>query len=185
MSVTVFQNDAWAAGGFTSATPGGTLATLRIGSAYDANRNAFAACRAIVQNFPIQEASSANVMYTADGHIYLHVPGDKLGSVTVSGYTFEGRCYCGQNFRNGACGLLQWYRDNRVSNRNTIKPIEMTWGWGMVLRGYLASVSLQTQQIASHLYSFNLPMYLEPEYQEYYEQIADADTHGYNSSSPV
>ena len=61
-------------------------------------------------------------MYAADGHIYMHVPGDKVGSMTVSGLAFSGLCQgdsqSGSNSYNfneqmtGFERVLRWYRAN-------------------------------------------------------------------------
>ncbi len=169
MSVTIFQNSNGIAHGFFSTTPGGILSVISIGD-FSQRTVGASNCRAIVTDHPIEEAANANVMYAADGHIYLHVPGDKVGSITVSGLAFSGFCqgeFAGATPQNndqttGFERILKWYRANRVSNPTKNDPIEITLGGGLVLKGYLGSFSARVADVSTRLYSFTLPMYLAP-----------------------
>ena len=172
MSVTIFQNTAGLSHGFFSVSPGGILSVISIG---DFSRQTAGASqyRAIITDHPIEEAANANVMYAADGHIYMHVPGDKVGSLTVSGLAFSGFCsgeslenennYSFNNQTTGFERVLRWYRANRISNPTKNDPIEITLGGGLVLKGYLGSFSARVADVSTRLYSFSLPMYLAPE----------------------
>jgi len=166
MSVTIFQNTNGVSSGFFSTTPGGILSIISIG---DFSKKSAGASdyRAIVTDHPIEEAANANVMYAADGHIYMHVPGDKVGSMTVSGLAFSGFCQGkaqGENDQmTGFERVLRWYRENRVSNPKKNDPIEITLGGGLILKGYLGSFSARVADVSTRLYSFALPMYLAPE----------------------
>jgi len=167
MSVTIFQNNSGTAQGFFDVSPGGILSVISIGDFSERSVGA-SNYRAIVTDHPIEEAANANVMYAADGHIYLHVPGDKVGSITVSGLAFSGFCQgepgSGNNDQTtGFERVLRWYRANRVSNPSKNSPIEITLGGGLVLKGYLGSFSARVADVATRLYSFTLPMYLAPE----------------------
>ena len=172
MSVTIFQNGNGTAQGFFNVSPGGVLSVISIGDFSQKNAGA-SSCRAIVTDHPIEEAANANVMYAADGHIYMHVPGDKVGAMTVSGLAFSGFCQGepqgesnAYNFNDQMTGferVLRWYRANRVSNPKKNDPVEITLGGGLVLKGYLASFSAQVADVANRLSSFKLPMYLAPE----------------------
>lgn len=172
MSVTIFQNNDGISHGFFNVSPGGILSVISIGDF--AQKNAGASnYRAIVTDHRIEEAANANVMYAADGHVYMHVPGDKVGAMTVSGLAFSGFCqgeFQGESdsyqFNDRMTGferVLRWYRANRVSNPKKNDPIEITLGGGLVLKGYLASFSAQVADVANRLSSFTLPMYLAPE----------------------
>jgi hypothetical protein len=173
MSVTIFQNNNGTTRDFFSTTPGGILSVISIGDF--SQRSAGASnYRAIVTDHPIEEAANANVMYAADGHIYMHVPGDKVGSITVSGLAFSGGCqgestggnnsdYSFNDQTTGFERVLRWYRANRVSNPAKNSPIEITLGGGLVLKGYLGSFSSRVADVSTRLYSFTLPMYLVPE----------------------
>ncbi|HBT76617.1 MAG TPA: hypothetical protein DEB39_06750 [Planctomycetaceae bacterium] len=172
MSVTIFQNGNGIATGFFNVSPGGILSVISIGDFSQKNAGA-SSCRAIVTDHPIEEAANANVMYAADGHIYMHVPGDKVGSMTVSGLAFSGFCqgeFQGEsntyNFNDQTTGferVLKWYRANRVSNPSKNDPIEITLGGGLILKGYLGSFSARVADVSTRLYSFTLPMYIAPE----------------------
>jgi len=172
MSVTIFQNNNGISHGFFNVSPGGILSVISIGD-FSQRRVGASNCRAIVTDHPVEEAANANVMYAADGHIYLHVPGDKVGSITVSGLAFSSFCqgeFAGDNnsayqFNDQTTGferILKWYRANRVSNPSKNDPIEITLGGGLILKGYLGSFSARVADVSPRLYSFTLPMYLAP-----------------------
>ena len=171
MSVTIFQNSGGISHGFFNVSPGGILSVISIGD-FSTRSVGASHCRAIVTDHPIEEAANANVMYAADGHIYLHVPGDKVGSITVSGIAFSGFCqgeFRGENnayqFNDSTTGferILRWYRANRVSNPTKNEPIEITLGGGLILKGYLGSFTARVADVSTRLYSFTLPMYLAP-----------------------
>jgi hypothetical protein len=160
--------------GFHTVKPGGVLAVITIGdfSKSEAGASAF---RAIVTDHPIEEMANVNVMYAADGHIYMHVPGDKIGSLTISGVAFAGLCQAGgaggddgttYNMTDDMTGferVLRWYRANRVSNASKNDPIEVTLGGGTILKGYLGSFSARIADVAHRLYAFTLPMFLVPD----------------------
>jgi len=166
MSVTIFQNAGGLSHGFFSTSPGGILSVISIGD-FSQRGTGAANCRAIVTDHPIEEAANANVMYAADGHIYMHVPGDKVGSMTVTGLAFSGFCQGEAGEANdqatGFERVLRWYRANRVSNPKKNDPIEITLGGGLILKGYLGSFSARIADVSTRLYSFTLPMYLAPE----------------------
>jgi len=165
MSVTIFQNNGGMAEGFHTVSPGGILSVISIGD-FSTHRVGASRFRAIVTDHPIEEASNANVMYAADGHIYMHVHGDKVGSLTISGLAFSGLCRNGPDgFGENMTGferVLRWYRENRVSNPMKNSPIEVTLGGGLILKGWLGSFSARVADVAHRLYAFTLPMYLAP-----------------------
>jgi hypothetical protein len=123
---------------------------------------------AIITGISIEEAANANAMYAADGRIYMHVPGDKLGSLIVSGISFAGNCGSNgsQNSSNqkeaGLIRMLNWYRQHRVSNPEFTGPISVTLGNETILEGYLGSFSSRILDVANQIYNFTLPMYLVP-----------------------
>lgn len=117
---------------------------------------------AIITGLDIQEAANANAMYAADGRIYMHVPGDKLGSLTVSGIAFSINCENTSMQSTGLVKMLEWYRAHRVSNPNFSSPIQITLTGGILLEGYLGSFSSRLMDIVHQIYSFTLPMYLVP-----------------------
>ena len=106
----------------------------------------------------IEESANANIMYAADGHIYMHVSGDRVGSLTIGGLAFSNLCESSNknnsddndtNNQNTVPGMneqvtgleriLLWYRRNRVSNSMQNNPIEITF------RVYLEIKSRKTQ----------------------------------------
>jgi len=165
MSVTIFQNNGGMTNGFHTVSPGGVLSVISIGD-FSTPRAGASRFRAIVTDHPMEEAANANVMYAADGHIYMHVPGDKVGSLTITGLAFSGLCWNGPDGLDGNMTgferVLRWYRENRVSNPGKNAPIEVTLGGGLILKGWLGSFSARVADVAHRLYSFTLPMYLAP-----------------------
>jgi hypothetical protein len=133
---------------------------------------------AIVTDLTIEEAANANAMYAADGRIYMHVPGDKLGSAILSGIAFDMTCgsenpsndgYVGSTLVDapssedtGVVRMLKWYRRHRISNPNVQSPLKITLP-SCELYAYLASFSSRVVDVANSIYSFSLPMYLIPE----------------------
>ena len=172
MSVTIFKNNSTAQGLF-NVSPGGTIALLRIGDLSLPGLGAYAV-RAIITECAIQEAANVNVMYGADGHTYLHVPGDKVGSLTITGLAFSGDCSSGGGedtlsdhfgYTKDMTGLervLTWYRKYRVSNPSST-PVEIVLSGQTELKGYLGSLSGRIADVATRLQQFNLSLYLAPE----------------------
>jgi hypothetical protein len=133
---------------------------------------------AIVTDITIEEAANANAMYAADGRIYMHVPGDKLGSAILSGIAFDMACsgdadqtdeYKGDTLVKGAeetdigiVRMLKWYRKHRISNPEVVYPLCISLPTCQ-LYAYLASFSSRVIDVTSHIYNFTLPMYLIPE----------------------
>lgn len=145
-------------------SPGGTLAILRIGNLAGAPAGA-SYFRSIVTECNIQEAANANVMYAADGHVYMHVPGDKVGSLTVSGMSFSGDCdshRAGGRAASGLEGVLGWYRINRVSNPSVTAPMEIVLSGNTLLKGYLGGISGRMMDAATRLQQFTLSLYIAP-----------------------
>jgi hypothetical protein len=181
-SVLLFQGSPGAAVRLV-VSPGGTAGTISIPSVvgnikHGSDDNTFTGgfsklfqnYSAIITGLDIEEAANANAMYAADGRIYMHVPGDKLGSLTVSGVTFAAACGESGSSESssktpGLVKMLQWYRDHRVSNPKFSDPITVTLNGNESkgpLEGYLASFSSRVVDIAHQIYSFTLPMYLVP-----------------------
>ena len=158
MSVTIFKNNGY--GNFFMSSPGGTLAVLRVGDLIKPGAGS-SHLKAIITDHAIEEAANANVMYAADGYTYLHVPGDKIGSFTVSGLTFGGLCG-DRTSTSGFVQIMEWYRKNRVSNPRQLGDIRITLSGNKVCTGYLGSCSLRVADAANRLFSFSLPMYLAP-----------------------
>jgi hypothetical protein len=121
---------------------------------------------ALITGINIEEAANVNAMYAADGNIYMHVPGDKLGALTVSGITFSAICDGEtskiKNRDPGLVRVLNWYRGHRISNPTWTEPIKVTLGNSTELEGYLGSFSSRTVDIVNHIHSFTLPLYLVP-----------------------
>jgi hypothetical protein len=125
--------------------------------------------RALITGHSVEEASNANVMYSADGYIYLHSPGDKLGSMTLSGMAFTEGCPDPNDpsgLADKASGfekMLLWYRRYKLSSVNGLVPMTADLSGGTVLKGFLAGFSASVQSAEQRLYKFTLPMYLVPE----------------------
>ena len=79
--------------------------------------------------------------------IFMHVPGDNVGSLTISGLAFSGLCRSGRDgFGENMTGferVLLWYRENRDSNPMKNSPIEVVpvrWCYGFSKRRWLLGV---------------------------------------------
>lgn len=132
---------------------------------------------AIVTDITIEEAANANAMYAADGHIYMHVPGDKLGAMILSGIAFDSSCEESSESQTqyesllspaanrgdiGIIRMLNWYRRHRISNPKVSAPFKIHMP-NQDLYAYLSSFSSRVMNVAHQIYSFSLPMYLIPE----------------------
>jgi hypothetical protein len=174
-SVLLFQGDPGSAVGLV-ASPGGTAATISVISdiklkadpeqdAFQGGfKNLFENFAVILTDISIEEVANANAMYAADGRIYMHVPGDKLGALTLSGIAFSGVCGApsgGTPKKPGLVSMLEWYREHRVSNPAS-QPILVTLANSTTLEGYLGSFSSRVMNIVHQIHSFTLPMYLVP-----------------------
>jgi hypothetical protein len=172
-SVLLFQGDPGSVVGLV-ASPGGTAATISVVSAikaggqeaFDGGLNRlFENFAVILTDISIEEVANANAMYAADGRIYMHVPGDKLGALTLSGIAFAGVCGApsagATPKKPGLVSMLEWYREHRVSNPAS-QPILVTLANSTTLEGYLGSFSSRVMNIVHQIHSFTLPMYLVP-----------------------
>ena len=165
MSATVFKNNGMSYRLFTS-SPGGTIAIMQIGD-FSQSGVGTSALRSIITECSIQEASNANVMYAADGHVYMHVPGDKVGALTISGLAFAGSCADGNagddHLETGLERVLRWYRKNRVARPEANQPIQVTLSGGTLLKGHLGAMSGRMVDAATRLQQFSLSLYMAPE----------------------
>jgi hypothetical protein len=163
MSTTFFRANEGPQTSMFSLSPGGVRSILRISKMVDGNNGASNLC-AVLTDHPIEESTNTNLMYAADGHVYMNVCGDKIGTITISGIAFSQLCGGSSSSRNGFAKTLQWYRDNRISLPENTQPIEITVGDGSggVLKGYPGSFNSRVADANNRLYSFNFLMYLAP-----------------------
>jgi hypothetical protein len=170
VSTSIFQSVVTAARVATN--PGGLKSSFKFTGGSDANQPTL---NCIATDIQIQENVNVNVMYAADGRTFLHVPGDKVAAVSVTGIAFREICNAVNSAAISAIGaeyLYSWYHANKVSaavvSSGTggvphIQPIELLLGTQCSLKCYLVGATLQVRDLPAHLFGFTLSLLKAPD----------------------
>jgi hypothetical protein len=132
----------------------------------------------ILSNVDLQDSVNVNVMYAADGATFLHVPGDKVGAMKVTGLAFRTLCNVqtdssqGDVTPIGAEYIYSWYHRNKTSasittgqggdKSYTVPLIKLTIGTKTELSCYLVGLTLQVADLPAHLFGFSLNLLVAP-----------------------
>lgn len=92
----------------------------------------FDAQLSIITGMTLAQQTNTQFLHTIGSLVYVYVFGDRIGTLQLSGLSFASPCGqagdVGPN--HGAGKMLDWYRTNRVSRRQT--PIKVTIGQELV-----------------------------------------------------
>jgi len=91
-----------------------------------------------------QQNTHQQFSMSLDGSIYIYVFGDHMGTVKLSGITFDRLCEGGG--KTGLALVLDYYKQNRASQRPT--PIQVNVA-DQTIQGFLTGVSVRTMGIAT------------------------------------
>lgn len=109
--------------------------------------------KAIITQVGISAAGNYQFLHTIGNDVYVYVFGDRMGSVTLSGVSFQGDCQGGgggtaglQNTttfpaasgKHGFELLYDWYKDNRIASR--LAPIDITIGKSTTFKGFVIAL---------------------------------------------
>jgi hypothetical protein len=103
------------------AAPGG-LRLLEMKSApitYDLQRS-------IITRLSVDVSVSAQFMHMLGGEIYIHVFGDRIGTLQLSGLSFAHACETPGDNQPGIEKMLLWYRQNKLTKR--FSPLRVVVG---------------------------------------------------------
>ena len=91
-----------------------------------------------------QQNTHQQFSMSLDGSIYIYVFGDHMGTIKLSGITFDRLCEGGG--KTGLALVLDYYKQNRASQRPT--PIQVNVA-DQTIQGFLTGVSVRTMGIAT------------------------------------
>jgi hypothetical protein len=117
--------------------------------------------KVIFIDHPFQQTVATNIMYAADGDIFLHVGGDRMSSLTLSGYGFASFCELSAE-KAGFKQVVDWYHNNRVSRLNANDPLKITIA-AHVLEGYLVGFTSKMEDVSVSLVSFTMSLHITPD----------------------
>lgn len=106
---------------------------------------------AIIEAPGMKQNVNAQFMSSLADAVYVYVFGDKMGSVTLSGLAFAGKC--GDSSASGLKDLNDYYKNFRASQRReavivTIGPISFS--------GFLTDLEITTRSVSDMVMSFTL-----------------------------
>jgi hypothetical protein len=109
----------------------------------------------------ISEAAKANIMYSADGKIFMNTAGNQVGSVVLSGAAFAAACDVKPD-DHGIVQAFNWYKSKRVSHPDST-PVSITLPSSLVLTCYVGSFKADLKDAANNMFTFDATMYLVPQ----------------------
>jgi hypothetical protein len=116
--------------------------------------------KVIFTDHPFSQSVATNIMYAANGDIFLHVSGDRVGSLTLSGYGFG--FFCDEKGDStGFNEILEWYDSSRASVLDATNPLQITFT-NRTLTGYLVGFSARMQDVNIGLVSFTMSLHVSP-----------------------
>ncbi len=71
--------------------------------------------RSIITRVTVNQQVNAQFLHTLGAHVYIYVFGDRIGQMGLSGLSFNNSCEFPGSM--GVEEIMQWYKDNRVSQR--------------------------------------------------------------------
>lgn len=120
----------------------------------------FQGFKSIITGFQIQSKGGVQFMHTLRDFIYIYVFGERIGTVVISGLSFQQRCP-GQERDHGLEFVMRYYRDNRVESRAT--PVTIVFGLSTVIAGFLTEMQGALQDPSQKVASFSLSFQSVPQ----------------------
>ncbi len=123
--------------------------------------NAFSEYLSVINRVYVNESTNAQFLHTLGGDIYIYTFGDRLGTLTISGMSFEAQCG-GSN--GGALGIervRQFWRKNRLSAR--AKPVTINIGTRTTFQGYLESFKADGSDPQNRIFQYELAFRVAPD----------------------
>lgn len=116
--------------------------------------------RSIVTRLTVSQQVNLQFTHTLGSLIYVYVFGDRMGSISLSGLSFNcGECPEGASDL-GAEKILTWYNTNRASKRK--KPVRVTLG-RTVIEGFVTSFTEDVVDPALNIVQWGVQMACLPQ----------------------
>lgn len=104
--------------------------------------------RSIITRFSVDQSVSAQFMHMLGGEIYIHVFGDRIGTLMLSGLTFPYACEFANDTEPSIEKMLKWYKTNKLSKR--FSPVRVVVG-NTPFDAFLTNFTIGAQDTATGL----------------------------------
>lgn len=119
--------------------------------------------QAIITSWNYEENVNVQFTHTMGSDIYLNIFGNRMGVFSISGLSFaavgEGDTCKADN--HGIEKIIQWYRDNRVSNPLANK-VNITIGKNLTVSGYIIGSSYRAQDTEGWVVQYTIQVAVIP-----------------------
>lgn len=115
--------------------------------------------RSIITRLTLNHQANVQFLHTLGAHIYIYVFGDRIGQLGLSGLSFNSPCEVTESGL-GVERMLQWYKDNRVSQRGA--PVRVMIGQ-VPIEGFVVSSSEDAIDPETGLVQWGVNMQVLPE----------------------
>lgn len=124
--------------------------------------------KTIITRLGVSSAGNFQFLHTIGNDVYIYVFGDRMGSITLSGLSFEQNCATLFNLNDelapsdvreeghGFELLYNWYKQNRVAVRQ--KPISVTVGRNTTFQGFVTGLTGDVQDVQHRTVTFQLTL---------------------------
>mgnify|MGYP005847506743 CR=1 FL=1 len=118
----------------------------------------FAVEASIVTRFTMSQQVNIQFLHTMGAHVYVYVFGDRIGSISLSGLSFD--CVC-DGATGGAEGAFSWYKRNRASKRK--EPVLVTIGNATPIEGFVTGFTEDVVDPTTNLVQWGVNIVTLPE----------------------
>jgi hypothetical protein len=115
--------------------------------------------QSIITNVVIKQNANYQFLHTLGNDIYIYVFGDRVGSMTLHGFSFPEVCNNGGN-ESGLEKMLNWYKRNKLSSRE--EPIKVAIG-RITFTAFVAGFSSDVADPKTQLVRYALSVAIIPE----------------------
>jgi hypothetical protein len=125
--------------------------------------------RSIVTNVSIAQQTNHQFLHTLGNDIFIYVFGDRIGQISLSGFSFMNSTEADCEGSSGAAGvkdkhgldlILGWYKRNKLSSRR--EAVDVVLG-STAFKAFVVGISTQVQDPKTFLVGYNMTMALIPE----------------------
>jgi len=115
--------------------------------------------KSIITGFQVESQGGVQFMHTLRDFIYIYVFGERIGTVIISGLSFQQLCPGGDS-GHGLEDVIAYYGSNRVLER--ADPVTMVFGLSTVFYGFLTKLTGGVQDPSTKMGSFALQFQTVP-----------------------
>lgn len=138
---------------------------LSLASIEQENSLSFRVHKTIITRLGVSSAGNFQFLHTIGNDVYIYVFGDRMGSITLSGLSFENNCsilndaLASSEEREQGHGfelLYKWYKENRLAVRS--RPISVTIGRDTTFQGFVTGLTGDVQDVQHRTITFQLTL---------------------------